>query len=73
MNNYSIQTLTVIRDALTDYYVNLRTIHCPGKDDKLVSHKEFLAMDISPKRRENYLTAYGLRNDVDEIIADRRD
>ncbi len=39
------QELTILREALTDYKVNLRTIWPTPTESKVVNEKTFLAMD----------------------------
>jgi hypothetical protein len=49
------QEAIIIKDALTDKKINLRTIHSPAGDRDL-TEQEFLSSDITDKRRSNYFT-----------------
>jgi len=50
----SEQEAILTRDALTEAKISLRTIHIPGKDDKVLTEENFLNADISDRKRSNY-------------------
>jgi len=71
--NMSTQELIVLQNALSDYAVFLRTEIRPDKNDgRVISEKAFLAMDISEKRKENYLIATELLAATKDTLRARR-
>jgi len=49
------QEAILTREALTDYKIKLRTIHSPTGDQEL-TERDFLASDITERRRSNYFS-----------------
>jgi hypothetical protein len=64
MKDLTDQESTVLQDALTEYAVMLRTIKSPNSEDRTLTENAFLTSDISPARKQRYLTALGLRAEV---------
>lgn len=60
------QEAILVRDALTDKRVGLRTIHLPK--EKVLSEQEFLNSDITEKRRENYFSVCDVINMINARI-----
>ena len=62
MTKLSEHESSVLRWALTDFAVKLRT----NQDtDKTMPENEFLNSNVSPQRKANYLSAMGLRAELD--------
>jgi hypothetical protein len=58
----------VLKEALTEYKLKLRTIHSPIADDKTLTEEDFLSRDISENKRWNYLSICDMIQIVDSKI-----